>query len=108
MPIDYSKYPEDWLTRIRPDILKRADNKCEQCGAENYKPHPVTESKVILTVAHLDHDIKNNDYENLKALCQRDHLRHDAEHHVQTRQENKIKRLEEQGQTRLNIYRRKK
>ena len=43
MPIDYSKYPDDWKTRIRPDILKRAGQtetekaKCENCGVENYK-----------------------------------------------------------------------
>lgn len=32
---------------------------------------------VILTVAHLDHDVKNNDLDNLKALCQGCHLGHD-------------------------------
>ena len=34
-------------------------------------------TKIILTVAHLDHDEKNNDYTNLMALCQRCHLNHD-------------------------------
>lgn len=33
---------------------------------------------IVLTVAHLDHDIKNNDLANLKALCQLCHNRHDA------------------------------
>ncbi|MFD1143017.1 hypothetical protein ACFQ4C_17960 [Larkinella insperata] len=33
--------------------------------------------KIVLTVAHLDHDPKNNDLVNLKALCQRCHLAHD-------------------------------
>jgi len=32
---------------------------------------------VVLTVAHLDHNIENNDYQNLKALCQKCHNRHD-------------------------------
>lgn len=41
--------------------------------------------KVVLTVAHLDHDINNNDYANLKALCQRCHLRTDIEHHKETK-----------------------
>jgi len=36
--------------------------------------------KIILTVAHLDHNIDNNDHENLAALCQRCHLRYDAAH----------------------------
>jgi len=103
MPIDYKKYPSDWLSKIRPDILKRAGNKCEQCGVGNYQANPVTGSKVILTIAHMDHDIKNNAYENLKALCQRDHLSHDAEQHKQTKKENEIKKLEEQGQTRLDL-----
>ena len=35
MPIDYRKYPPDWKTRIRPDILRRANNRCELCGVEN-------------------------------------------------------------------------
>lgn len=32
---------------------------------------------VILTVAHLDHDVGNNDLDNLQALCQGCHLGHD-------------------------------
>ena len=34
--------------------------------------------KVVLTVAHLDHDESNNDPDNLAALCQMHHLRLDA------------------------------
>jgi len=37
---------------------------------------------IVLTMAHLDHDIQNNAPENLKALCQRCHIRHDARHHA--------------------------
>jgi len=29
MPIDYKKYPADWLKVIRPRIMKRANNTCE-------------------------------------------------------------------------------
>lgn len=36
--------------------------------------------KVVLTIAHLDHNPQNNDKKNLKALCQLHHLRHDIEH----------------------------
>lgn len=36
--------------------------------------------QVILTIAHLDQDPANNDDENLAALCQRCHNRHDAPH----------------------------
>jgi len=35
MPCDYSKYPPNWKTEIRPRILKRAGNCCEKCGVEN-------------------------------------------------------------------------
>ena len=79
MPCDYSKYPQNWKTEIRPRILKRAGNKCEECQAENYKPHPVTGSRVVLTVAHLDHDPENWEVtdDRLKALCQKCHLAYD-------------------------------
>ena len=102
MPIDYKKYPPDWKTRIRPDILRRANDRCEICGVKNgemvwreectlrfnYGPlgagrvmHKY-KVKVVLTIAHLDHDRTNNDYGNLKALCQRCHLLLDKEQHA--------------------------
>lgn len=37
--------------------------------------------KIVLTIAHLDHTPENCSEENLKALCQRCHLRYDADHH---------------------------
>ncbi|MCK9236092.1 MAG: hypothetical protein M0P09_07245 [Acholeplasmataceae bacterium] len=37
--------------------------------------------RIVLTIAHLDHDINNNDPSNLKALCQKCHLNYDKEHH---------------------------
>jgi hypothetical protein len=37
--------------------------------------------KVVLTIAHLDHDITNNCPTNLKALCQKCHLSYDKDHH---------------------------
>jgi len=79
MPIDYTKYPPNWKTEIRPRILMRAKDRCEFCGAENYKPHPLTGSKVVLTIAHLDHDPENWDVkdERLAALCQKCHLAYD-------------------------------
>lgn len=49
--------------------------------------------KIVLTIAHLDHDTENNDYSNLKALCQLHHLRHDIHLHranaAETRRKNK-------------------
>jgi hypothetical protein len=45
--------------------------------------------KIVLTIAHLDHNVENNDYSNLKALCQKCHLNWDKEHHRKTRKKNK-------------------
>lgn len=90
MPIDYKNYPDNWKD-IRNDILIRAKNCCEgsprypNCNVPNYNPHPVTGSKVILTIAHLDQNRNNNNYKNLRALCQRCHLTHDAIQHALNR-----------------------
>lgn len=49
--------------------------------------------KIVLTVMHLDHNTKNNDYSNLAAACQRCHNRYDKEHRqknaTETRRKNK-------------------
>ncbi len=88
MPIkDKSLYPDDWR-QIRIRILDRAHDRCEgsptypDCRADNYRPHPVTGSKVVLTIAHLDNDPTNCRDENLKAWCQRCHLTYDAQFHA--------------------------
>lgn len=52
-------------------------------------PSPMKFIKVILTIAHLDHDINNNEYDNLKALCQLHHLRHDVEYKKNNRKNKK-------------------
>lgn len=123
MPIDYSKYPPNWKTEIRPRIMKRANNTCEFDGCDfkhleyvwsvkhrgrvtgwyrDFKEadkHPTTicskinfktkrtelipnpkKVRVILTIAHLDHDETNMEItdDRLKAACQLCHLRYDA------------------------------
>lgn len=85
MPIraeNRSRYPKDWAAislRIRRD---RAEWRCEamdangessRCAARHGEPHPVTGSRVVLTVAHLDHVPENCDDSNLRAMCQRCH-----------------------------------
>ena len=80
-PENKARYPKNWKQISERIRFERAENKCEACGAENYKPHPITGSKVILTVAHLDHQPENCDGDNLKAMCQRCHLRYDQHHH---------------------------
>jgi len=77
MPINYDLYPENWLSEIRPRILKRDKNKCRICGAKNKKPNPDTGSMVVLTIAHLTHNPKEEDERFMMALCQRCHLRID-------------------------------
>lgn len=42
-------------------------------------------SVVVLTIAHMDRIKTNNKFSNLKALCQRCHLRHDIHQHVANR-----------------------
>lgn len=81
-PENKARYPKDWPA-ISLRIRKRAGWKCEVegCKAEQGKPHPITGSIVVLTVAHLDHIPENVDDSNLKAMCQRCHLRYDAHHH---------------------------
>lgn len=105
MPTNLTLYPVNWYTEIRPRILKRADGKCEFCGLTNHsivisektngktywRPAinnpltPITDYKlvkVILTIAHLDHDPQNHQIKDarLKALCQLCHLNYDRKH----------------------------
>lgn len=79
------KYPPNWPAISRHIRFVRAKNRCEVCGAQNYKPHPVTGSKVILTTAHLDHNPANCEESNLKAMCQKCHNTYDREHRQATR-----------------------
>lgn len=84
-PIDYSEYPDDWHEISRRIRFERAGNRCEWCNAENGKPHPATGSKVVLTVAHLNHIKADVRDENLAALCQGCHLGYDAKNHALNR-----------------------
>lgn len=104
-------YPADWAEISHRIRFQRAGGKCERCGV----PHghfrdefeavhdPKTwaslqaqgfiwrATRIILTTAHLDHDPTNNDEQNLAALCQRCHLRHDLAHHLMSRRLNREK-----------------
>lgn len=88
MPIraeNKDRYPKDWKTVIVPAVRERSGNRCEgspawpDCCAENGKPHPVTGSVVVLTVAHLhDDDLGTRNLTRLKHWCQRCHNNYDA------------------------------
>lgn len=73
------KYHPQWKD-ISRQIKEQAEWKCEgttrfpNCEAKHGEEHPETGSKVILTVAHMDHTTTNDDPSNLRALCQRCHL----------------------------------
>lgn len=123
MPCDYGEYPANWKTDIRPRILERAGHRCEWCGVENYAMGARDQTgrwrdaadippgegskriKIVLTIAHIDHDKTNNDDENLRALCQRCHLNHDRDHHranaAATRRQKKQQALRAAGQMEL-------
>ncbi len=117
-------YPDNWNEISYYIRFVRAENKCENCGVENYSfgywiddkfydlleisehlhktgedltdgiPLDQKPIRIVLTTAHLDHDPTNNDFDNLKALCQRCHNRHDIKHRVQTRKKAKYKGME--------------
>ena len=105
MPIDYKDYHPKWTLIVRL-IRKRSGNACEgspkfpDCRAINYKPHPVTGSKVILTTAHMDRNKDNNLFSNLRHLCQKCHLNHDISQHVMNR---KYGRNWKRNQTKLDL-----
>jgi len=81
-PENKDRYPKNW-NEIREKILKRAKNQCEWCDAKNYEPHPITGSRVVLTIAHIDHTPENCEDFNLAALCQKCHNGHDAKMRAQ-------------------------
>lgn len=88
-PENKVRYPKNWK-QIATSIRERAGNRCEgspdfpNCRAENGQQHPETGSRVVLTVAHLDHTPENCEPENLRAMCQRCHLNYDKHHHAKT------------------------
>jgi hypothetical protein len=100
MPIDYSEYHENWKW-LSKQVIKDSGNKCELCFAPNqeivnrsqYGKYPWEishkdggkETKIILTVHHIDSNKKNNTKLNLICLCQRCHLRLDLAKHIANR-----------------------
>lgn len=92
-----AKYPADWRA-ISARIKARSGGRCEcagECGLHRTTPGPRrcverhgeparwAKGRVVLTVAHLNHDPADCRDDNLKAMCQRCHLRYDVPHHQQ-------------------------
>ena len=91
------RYPADWRA-ISARIRARAGGRCEcqgECGLHSTKGPRRCEERhgelakwargnVVLTVAHLgDPSPENCADDNLKAMCQRCHLRYDRPQHQQ-------------------------
>lgn len=96
-PSEKARYPKDWKA-ISARIRRRSGGQCEclgecglhrapkgwtpwRCMERNGRPAFWARGRVVLTVAHLDHQPEHCDDDNLKAMCQRCHLVYDLEHH---------------------------
>lgn len=100
MPFDRTLYPQDWPA-ISRRIRDRSGGRCEgpigrdrtddaaRCTARDRLPHPRTGSRVILTVAHQNHQPMDCSPQNLWAVCQACHLAHDRANHVRVARENR-------------------
>lgn len=94
--MDYSQYPPDWKTAIRPRILARDGNKCRCCGLGNKlwgfrsaagtfrslpegraAPAGFKAFRVLLNVVHLDHALTDHSDDNLGLMCQKCHAAYD-------------------------------
>lgn len=114
-PENKKRYPPEWKEISRKIRFERAGGRCEfiedetgvRCEARHGEAHPFTGSKVILTTAHLNHTPEDCRPENLKAGCQRCHLRYDKDHHAETRRKNKEKQrkreLDKAGQMKFEM-----
>ena len=99
-----ARYPADWQRRRRFILEYRAGQRCEWCGAANHRPHPVTGSRVVLTIAHVyDKAPESAALLNLAALCQRCHLRHDAGDHAEGRRRRRLQARLDAGQLTMEI-----
>ena len=130
MPCDYRRYHPDWKSIVR-QIKAQAGDRCEFCGVANGAIgardrhgdwhdedaiHGMNSGvgeglfgdfpkmiRIVLTVAHLNHDRDDNDPANLRCLCQKCHLSWDAEHHRKNASETRRKKRVDAGQLVLGV-----
>lgn len=121
---DAKRYPANWK-EISLRIRERSGQKCEFCGVangaigardkygdwhdENAIHHMNSDCgrelfgefpdmiRIVLTVAHMDHNTANNEDGNLKALCQKCHLSYDAKHHAKNAAKTRERKRQERG-----------
>ncbi|MFE4658124.1 hypothetical protein ACFRFJ_15745 [Streptomyces hydrogenans] len=113
-PENRHRYPPNWPDISHSIRTERAAGRCEclgecgrgthsgRCPNRNGTPAYGTGSKVVLTVAHLDHTPENCDPANLRAFCQGCHLHYDREHHRQTAAATRRAAVEAAGQLTLD------
>lgn len=91
-PMKRELYPDDWEA-ISLEVRARSEGRCEcigecglhhgrRCDERNGEDARWAKGRIVLTVAHLDHEPANCERGNLRAMCQRCHLRYDSPHHV--------------------------
>ena len=102
-------YGADWQKRAR--ALKASVGwRCETCGIRHGHLEPREDGsfyRVVLTVAHLNHDPQDNRRANLRVLCPRCHLAHDKDFHAANAAQTRIRKTED-GHKRagqLNLFR---
>ena len=112
-PENRGRYPANWPQISNEIRFTRAGGQCECLGECRRGTHEGrcpnvheeeaygTGSRVILTVAHLDHTPENCDPANLRAMCQGCHLHYDADHHRQTAARTRRAAIEASGQLAL-------
>jgi hypothetical protein len=103
-PENAKRYPKSWRDMVS-QARERSGNRCEckgqcgflhpgvRCNAENGKPHPITGSKVVLTLAH-EHGVplEETSIDRMFHACQRCHLVYDKHIHRKNREETLRKR----------------
>lgn len=91
--------------RLNGKLVDKPFGDFEEFFPQNLEPNYYKKMggvKIILTVAHLDRDTKNNATENLAALCQRCHINHDrAAQHIPHRKYGRYYDREQQGKLKL-------
>lgn len=130
MPFDKTKYSPDWPA-ISLRIRERDGWECKWCGVphnavirrledgESYTYYGQYTTKaewdtkwaraqpklirVVLTVAHVNHDSTDNADTNLAALCQQCHLRHDAQQHAGNAAKTRREKKNRTGQKELDL-----
>lgn len=115
MPIHHDskhRYPADWK-QVSARIKERAAGQCEcvgecglhlgqRCVERHGEPARFANGTIVLTTAHLDHQPENCADDNLKAMCQRCHLRYDRDYHSANQKRRRREALESAGQGVLN------